>query len=194
MIQPHMSPAETTLFEHCLAQATRYFEFGVGGSTVAAWRLAQQSGRPLEIHGIDSSIDWIRKVEQSVASSGQVHLRHVPIGAVGDWGKPVNPMPNPVFWPRYPEAIRACPQPQTLDLVLVDGRFRVACVIQTLLCCAPTTRILIHDYASRPEYHAVESWCERVDAVEDLALFAPRPQLPRGELEMKFQHFWKDSR
>jgi hypothetical protein len=36
------------------------------------------------------------------------------------------------------------------DLVLIDGRFRLACFLHPLLAAAPGTPILFDDYTNRP--------------------------------------------
>lgn len=43
-------------------------------------------------------------------------------------------------------------------MVLVVGRFRVACFVYSLLCAQTRTIILFDDYANREHYHAVEEF------------------------------------
>ena len=44
------------------------------------------------------------------------------------------------------------------DLVLVDGRFRAACFLASLLFARPGAVILFDDYVDRPFYHTVEAF------------------------------------
>jgi len=42
------------------------------------------------------------------------------------------------------------------NVILIDGRFRVACFLASLLLAKPGTIILFDDYVNRPHYHVVE--------------------------------------
>ena len=76
-------------------------------------------------------------------------------------------------------------------VVLVDGRFRVACFLKMLKSMAPqdlnSTQILIHDY-ERPEYHVIEEFAELVGRRGRLALFHPKPPYMRSETRLQ-RHF-----
>lgn len=65
------------------------------------------------------------------------------------------------IWPKYPKAI--FPLAEEVDVAFVDGRFRVACIIATILKSRPDTIVLVHDFYPRPHYHLV---LEYVDVVE----------------------------
>jgi hypothetical protein len=57
------------------------------------------------------------------------------------------------------------------DLILVDGRFRVACACAAYLNLKDTGFLLIHDYASRSHYHPIEQFYTKVEEIEDLCVF-----------------------
>ena len=61
---------------------------------------------------------------------GQFSIHGVDIGEVGDWGVPKN-LTNSSTWPSYSDAILK--YGYEADLVLVDGRFRVACALHAVL-------------------------------------------------------------
>ncbi|MBP1627523.1 MAG: hypothetical protein H6Q00_1998 [Holophagaceae bacterium] len=187
-----MSPAEVELFTESLRGVRRYFEYGTGGSTTLAFRLLQEAQADPAIYGVDTSAAWIELVSGTLDHHDQVHLEHIDLGPVGDWGYPVNRRPRPIAWRRYPTAIRKVPQPETLNLVLIDGRFRVACFIQALLACATGTTILVHDYRDRPGYQVMESWAEKVRSVESLAVFRKGELTWRDRLRLHaaFCKFW----
>ena len=78
-------------------------------------------------------------------------------------------------WPAAPthagpwRAVRAAGvQP---DLVLVDGRFRVACFLYSLLHMKAGGVILWDDYTNRPEYHSVERFLKPVAYHDEMAVF-----------------------
>jgi hypothetical protein len=57
------------------------------------------------------------------------------------------------------------------DLILVDGRFRVACFLYSLLCAETNTTILFDDYTERPEYFIVEKFCKLDHTVGRMGFF-----------------------
>jgi hypothetical protein len=195
-LQPRMSAPEISLFRESLAGVRNYFEFGVGGSTVAAWKYCTEAGIEPTFYGVDTDVAWIEKVRHMLGAPAGLHLEHVDLGPVGSWGYPVHSRPNSDAWPRYPLGITRCPHPEHFDLILIDGRFRVACVIQTLLACSANAKILIHDYSNRPEYHVIEPWVETLAVADTLRLFRKAPLSTDGasELHRQFQHYWKIAR
>jgi hypothetical protein len=81
----------------------------------------------------------------------------VNIGATKAWGYPED-RSRITRWPSYGSSIwgRLHEDGVNPDLVLIDGRFRVACLCCTLLHAAPGTIVLFDDYGKREHYHQVE--------------------------------------
>jgi hypothetical protein len=104
---------------------------------------------------------------------------HADIGPTREWGNPAD-RSKVHLWPRYCSGVWArianerLPQP---DLVLIDGRFRVACLLATLVMGRPGTRILFDDYFDRPAYHRVETWAMPIGRAGRMAEFIV-PDLP----------------
>jgi len=118
--------------------ASTYLEWGSGGSTVlAAWR-AVQEGMPLHIVSVDSSEAWYDQlclkhpVLVKAEAAGKLAFWAVDIGAVGAWEHPVDwklrapalQQSQATAYMEMANASQCC-----FDLVLVDGRFRVACML-----------------------------------------------------------------
>ena len=147
---PFMSPAERTLFKKCLKQATHYFEFGAGGSTV--WAIKEG----LTVKGVESDAKWVNALKEKLGDKCQ--LEAVDIGPTKEWGFPVSMQQSSKF-SAYSKAIEQ--HQQAFDLILVDGRFRIACTmtaIQHILESAAVpkdARLFIHDFWNRPQYHVV---------------------------------------
>jgi hypothetical protein len=147
-----MGAKEIQLFDQMLSKGSAYFEFGLGGSTLFASRHSNLN----HITAVDSSKEWIMKVrsEAPIADgirSGRISIKHVDLGLVGAWGYPL--VRNADKERKYSKAIiGATPVP---DVVLVDGRYRVACALQTTLEAVqngwPHLILMIHDY-ERKEY------------------------------------------
>ena len=65
--------------------------------------------------------------------------------------------------------------PGSLDVVLVDGRARVACALTALPLLSAQGVVVIHDFTWRPYYNAVLEAFERVQTVGTLVVLRPRP-------------------
>jgi hypothetical protein len=168
---PAMSPARVDALSTALAHAKFYLEFGMGGSTVLAARV----GVP-QVIAVDSSPNWVQYVSQQIAllgaMRGDVRLLHADLGPVGDWGYPRG-SDKLVNWHAYYHgpwrAVRDTgSQP---DLVLIDGRFRVACFLYSLTQLAEGSTILWDDYTNRPEYHSVERFLKPAAHYDEMAEF-----------------------
>lgn len=173
-MQPRMSGAETALLTSFLRRTSTYLEFGTGGSTVLAARFVES-----RITSVDSSVEWLDKVRAACTEAGckaELDLVFVDIGPTRDWGYPSDSATAP-RWPAYHEAVWDRPQARQADFCLVDGRFRAACFLQTLLHCRPDTLIAIHDFDSRPGYHIARQLAREVAMAEDLSVFLPRPDV-----------------
>lgn len=167
---PHLGPEAQIAFLDHVRRASVYLEYGSGGSTVAAARLAKQ------VISVDSDAAFLKAVARK-AKSGSAKLLpvHVPIGPTGMWGFPVdrNATPEQVrIWKHYPTAPWRLLESlgETPDLILIDGRFRVACALESLLRLPPGSEctILFDDYVTRPYYHVVESFVRDIVAFDRL--------------------------
>eukprot|EP01036_Dinobryon_divergens_P029560 gene29560-38678_t len=149
---------------HELLSAKKYFEFGCGASTILASRLTTAFNLSLSITSIDSSSFWVSKIREDPVLSklehaGQFSVHEVYLGELGDWGFPTDSA-NISVWPSYSESIWK--YGREADLVLVDGRFRVACALHAVLLSytQPGTNLtaLFSDHpAIRPENTSVSS-------------------------------------
>ena len=62
------------------------------------------------------------------------------------------------------------------DLVLIDGRFRVACALTTIkyLTNKVDFEILVDDYGDRPEYREIEKYVQLTSMQGRMAVFKPK--------------------
>lgn len=171
-MQPLMSTAELAMFQGLLRCSQDYVEFGSGGSTFLASGLVGRS-----ILSVDSAEVWLQQVREACAAANAPvipELVGVDIGSIGGWGYPTDPTTR-ARWPKYHTDIWINPRAARADLYLVDGRFRVACAMQLLLRCRPDALLLVHDFGSRPQYHAIRDVAQEIALVEDLSLFRCPP-------------------
>lgn len=155
---PHLGKKGCQVFEHYASQANCYLEYGSGGSTLHAHGLGAK-----HIISVDSSKEWSQSVRKDLNGATNVDLLYCDIGKVGNWGKPCSDEGIHDYYKYMTSPWQAAQQKQlTVDLVMIDGRFRVACFLYSLLCAPVGTPILFDDYRYRPQYHVVEAFCPKV--------------------------------
>lgn len=115
------------------------FEFGLGEST----GIANYVGVP-RYAGVDSHVDWVNNVRSEVSPTFRFYYSDV--GAVGAWGYPVQNLTKAILTYQIgPLASEIAP----FDVYMVDGRFRVGCVLVSFLHAASygsyDSLVLLHD-------------------------------------------------
>jgi len=150
------------IFTTAMDGARVYFEYGVGQSTLWVDRNSEAT-----IHAVDTSDVWIRTVSAKLRRPGHV-LDHVDIGPLGDWGMPLSYARHAHFIDYVEGVWRHGALP---DMVLVDGRCRIACFLTALLHAAPGCRIVFDDYVPRPNYAVVEEFLAPEKVGDRQALF-----------------------
>ena len=151
---PTMPDAETAHLKEAYQSAQVILEYGSGGSTRIA---AQMSGK--YVLSVESDRNWARNLRREIAASfplSPVIVYHVDIGATADWGRVVDDSCWRQYH-RYPNGIWGESFFRHPDVVLIDGRFRVACLMATLLRIQRPVRVLFDDYADRPKYQRAEA-------------------------------------
>lgn len=144
-------------------KGSKYFEYGSGGSTHLVLKTTSHF-----VVSVESTLAWSNKVVEQARSIGEdIRLQSivVDIGPTGSAGSPTN-RSHIVKWPTYSSMISAVPN---ADLVFVDGRFRVACTLKTLLYATSRPIIIMHDFWNREKYHVV---LEFVDVLENATTMA----------------------
>lgn len=146
--EPFMDKAGIERFKHEVARAKAYVEFGSGGSTV----YVDRAGIPAI--SVENDPYYARAVAARLGG-GNVQQRVVRMGITQAWGVPL--------FPKEDRALAYVAAPWDLqpfpDLILVDGRYRVACALEAARRAHSTGKratVMFDDYATRTHYHAVE--------------------------------------
>lgn len=187
-------PAEgIAALTEALGAARCYLEYGSGGSTL----LAARSGVP-DIVTVESDRLWLDAVTSALGDRlrpGHHHLLHADIGPTAQFGVPISER----AWRRFPayalDAWTLCREVGLEpDLVLVDGRFRAACALATLIHARPGCRMFFDDYAERPFYHTVEAFGAPVRMIGRMAEFQVPRELDRDKAWAMLVHATTDMR
>jgi hypothetical protein len=119
---------------------------------------------------------------------GRLSLNHADIGPVQALGTPLLPRPQQI-WRRYHQNIWNSVTARDLDIVLVDGRFRVACACQALLRCKEDTPVLFHDFWDREHYHGILECADILDTAETLAVLRRKTDLDPRRIVSLLEQF-----
>jgi hypothetical protein len=192
--KPFLDEIAYPAFVGMLTDSSRYLEYGSGGSTV----MAARQGKALI--SVDTDRFFLKAVQKKIGKlSPNQHLLWGDIGATGPWGAPkAKPTSEPsrriedsyieLPW-RY---VERCLLP---DLVMIDGRFRVAAA---LFSCAqlvndPQSRVVVDDYVVRPEYKVIEQHAQLLCTIGNMAIFKP-PQQNSPQLQETINSYLNDCR
>ncbi|MGI9254755.1 MAG: hypothetical protein ACR2J8_13510 [Thermomicrobiales bacterium] len=183
-----LSHVETDLFDAAVREARCVIEYGMGGST----RRLAALGIPRVI-SIESATAWVDTVSEHPAvatavEDGRVVLVHVDIGPTAALGSPADTSRRD-HWPDYWLEPWRYVRPEEVDLVFVDGRFRVACALQALLAGRDGMKVLFHDFWNRPFYHTVLSHVTCIGQADTAGLFVRSPDFDREAAERDLIRF-----
>lgn len=190
-VWPELSfPLEEMQLVRCVYDSAHIIlEYGSGGSTILA------SEQPAKlVFSVESDHAWAIRLQHEIdlrnlPSPALVY--HVDIGPTGNWGRPLGPEAWTRFH-RYPLAVWDEPFFRQPDVVLIDGRFRPACLMAVLLRTQKPVTVLFDDYTERPAYHSVEAFLKPKEMVGRMAVFdvQPRPFDP-SETGAIMDHFFR---
>ena len=135
------------LFKQYLINCNFYFEYGVGDST--RWVLENTKSK---IISVDTDKKWIDTIDISGQSS-RIKLTWINLGDLENWGRPNSYIYRDHFINYISNVWNFN---QKADVVLIDGRFRVACFLYSLINAKVNSIIIFDDYIDRPFYHIVE--------------------------------------
>lgn len=180
MVEPQrpklsMPDAESATLRAAYAGAECILEYGAGGSTVLAGELAKGA-----VFTVESDKAWLAKLRRWFNHSPPlvpVTLHHGAIGPTMAWGYPADTAKR-VQWGNYPLSVWDRADFRHPDVVLIDGRFRLACMITTLMKITRPVVVLVDDYGDRPGYHPIEDLVGPPEMTGRLARFrfTPHPK------------------
>ena len=163
-----MSSSENKIFEKYLSKATNYLEYGSGGSTVFASKFKNIK----KIKSIESDSKWASKIQKET----KTEMNYIKLGKTGECGTPID-LSTKHLWPTYSQHY----SPE-FDIVLIDGRFRVACFLDICLKKGNPT-ILFHDFLNRSEYHIILQFCQVIESVDTLVVLKINENLDLAKIK-----------
>ncbi|MBS7543216.1 hypothetical protein [Ancylobacter oerskovii] len=171
-----------------------YLEYGAGGGA----RMAARAGVS-HIYSVEADEDIVRSVRKALKQDlkrNSATVVNANIGETAKWGFPVG-TDSCRLWPNYPISVwdRMEQADVSPGLVLIDGRFRVACFLITMLRGLPGTSIIFDDFVSREaRYKLVEKYAAPERVIGRAAVFVVPEERSLVELSMDFARACVDPR
>jgi sulfur transfer complex TusBCD TusB component (DsrH family) len=158
-MEPHFKKNDKKMFYKYLDKAKNYFEFGSGGSTYQA----SLRKNIINIFSVESDLTWINKLKTHDCKN--VNYIFVDIETiVNTWGYPGNDC-SLAKKINYSDQILLISD--DIDLILIDGRFRVACCLKSLKKIKDNCYIVFDDFLNRPQYHIILDYCSIIEKTDD---------------------------
>lgn len=185
-----MHPKEIELFRKYIQSSKNYLEFGLGGSTI--YTLIHSE---CIIYCVDSNQSWLDFMKKYTIIQNHYHKRLnvflENIGPTKKWGFPVDESHKELF-PDFSKNIYSQIPTEDIDLVLIDGRFRVACALMAVIqfyTRREHVHIMIHDYTIRSEYSIIEKYLERIDGSDTLMVFKIKEEVDLDEVWQDYANY-----
>jgi len=177
-----MTNEELSVLHSYIDKASIFLEFGAGESTVYASKASNIS----KIDSVESSGVFINDLIKSnpcltkAIDNKKLFIHKIDIGETKSWGYPKNYVKKHL-WPNYSQSVFISKSEH--DLVLVDGRFRVACTLISILNTPDNSIIMVHDFWNRPEYQFLLKFLDVVDRVDTLGIFKKKEVTYANEIQ-----------
>lgn len=188
-----LTDIERNLLVNVMNETTNYLEFGSGGSTF----LALFNNHIKNIVSVESDENWLNHLrEWNIIKTNEKNkkliFKRINIGETGEWGIPINKSSQDLF-PNYSAQIfEENLFDNNYNTVFIDGRFRIACTLQTILNCSKSTKILMHDFSIRPEYHVILKYLDIVDIMDTMCLFKIKDNINFDEVNNDYENYKYD--
>ena len=172
---------QDAMFKKNIIDINVYGEYGVGTST--SWVFNNTKAKILSV---DTSMEWINDVKSKINSSDRAEIDWVDLGQLGDWGRPATYKKRKYFF-NYIHSIWS--KEDKPELVLIDGRFRVACFLFSLISASAGTKIIFDDYVNRKHYHVIEEFVQPIETYCRQALFIVPKELDIKNIKKTIEQF-----
>lgn len=171
-----MSLSEIALFVETLKKNSNkpYLEFGAGGSTVVAASIVN------DVICVDNNKVWLSQMYRNCIDLKlkPPRIHYADQGPIGEWGFPQSL--EPVFAEKYSDEVwykETLTGFKTPGTVFIDGRYRMACLLRTIMHCPLETDILLHDCTREAYKLIVEHFCDVIEIVDELAHLRKKPDI-----------------
>lgn len=170
-----MSDSEIEIFTKYLEKSTNYLEYGSGGSTVYACKFSNLN----KIKTIESDYNFSLEIKNLCPNAD---INYINVGRTGKCGTPIY-ITKRYLWNNY-----SMNYSSEFDLVLIDGRFRVACLLDIIIKKGNPI-ILFHDFNNRPEYHIIKEFCTIIESIDTLVVLKINDNIDMNKISILYNFY-----
>lgn len=187
-MEPWLEENDKMMFYKYLDKATVYFEYGSGGSTYQA----NNRTNIAKIYSVESDMQWFNTLKEKIQSTKIVSFFNEIDSRPNTWGNP-GPNSNATQWINYSNHIRNLTRDEQLaiDLIMIDGRFRVACCLKCFDVINSDCFIAFDDFLDRKQYHIVLDYFNIVEKTKGkrMVILQKKPNVPSipGDIIKKYE-------
>lgn len=135
------------LFKELILKADCYGEYGVGQSTMYV-----NDNSECKIIAVETSKDWFDNISSKINKNKSI-IELIDLGETNEWGRPRSYKKRDNIKLYISSIWKHDLKP---NLILIDGRFRVACFLFSIINAKEGSIIIFDDYVPREHYHIVE--------------------------------------
>lgn len=164
-MEPLLKKKDKEMFYKYLDKASVYFEYGSGGSTYQA----SIRNNIKKIYSVESDLEWHNKLKSSIKDTSKITFLYNEMNSLPKtFGSP-GPNATPLQQINYSNQLSLLTdsQKKEIDLILIDGRFRVACCLKCFDEINNNCTIIFDDFLNRPHYHIVLKYFTIIDKTVD---------------------------
>ena len=163
-MEPHLAKNDKEMFYKYLDEANIYFEYGSGGSTYQA----SIKNNIKHIYTVESDIEWQNTLKKNITNTNVTFIFNEMDTQPNNWGHPGKKSTN-LQKIKYSNHILNLEKEQqtAIDLIFIDGRFRVACCLKCHDIIKDTCLIAFDVFLNRPEYHRVLNYFDIIETTKD---------------------------
>jgi hypothetical protein len=163
-MKPQLKKNDEKMFYRYLDNKSVYFEYGSGGSTYQA----SIRNNIKKIYSVESDMEWQKKLKRTIKNPNITYIFNEMYTRPNSWGHPGKNATN-IQKKNYSDHIRKLSKEEqdSIDLVFIDGRFRVACCLKCYDIIKDNCVIAFDDFLNRSFYHIVLEYFDIVEKTED---------------------------
>lgn len=163
-MEPLLGINDKHMFYKYLDKTHYYFEYGSGGSTYQA----SIRNNIQQIYSVESDKEWHNKLKKIITSNKITYIYNEMNTKPNDWGNPgKNATKEQMI--NYSNHILNIDENERkkINLVFIDGRFRVACCLKCYNVINDDCLIAFDDFLNRKQYHIVLDYYNIIEKTND---------------------------
>ena len=192
-MDPHLSDNDKKLFYDYLNKSRYYFEYGSGGSTYQACI----RNNILKVYSVESDLEWHNKIKNSTLKqyNNKINYMYANLNTLPNtWGDP-GPNCTDLQKKSYSDKIKllSSEEQKKIDIVFIDGRFRVACALKCHKLINNNCIVIIDDFFKRTHYHKVLDYYNIINKTnDDRMVFLIKKNIDVPENIIKYYELQRD--